>query len=165
MAYGRYPPQGLGSLASTASVAGRAIYYRSTNQTISTGVTTIVDFATQTTDALTKGSVTTGASWRYTASEDVDLIVSAGVLWATATWAYVNSAPQLQIFVDGVSYALAKELPGQNSGAAAPFMGRSVPIRLAASSYFDVRVLQSDGTNRDVLATASSAVHILELSS
>ena len=83
---------------------GMSSHYSSTvQQAISPGggTYTLIDFDTEITDTLNKGSITTGASFRYTSNESQNILVNWGLLTVSLNWNYANSYMATRLFLNG----------------------------------------------------------------
>jgi hypothetical protein len=129
--------------SSTSSVV--AYFMTNAGQSISDSTTTIVDFEDQKYD--THSLVTTGASWKFTASSAGYYAVKAGILFTGSTaWAKAEQGI-LSAYVDGALFChldYRMEFISGGTSVAMDLSGTTV-INLAASSYVDIRIYQGTG--------------------
>jgi hypothetical protein len=118
-----------------------ARYTSTAAQTVTTGNTTIIDFATKVTDS--HAAVTTGASFKFTAPTHgqyrVNSRITAG---GTGTSGYLT----LQIFKNGSLYSKGKAEVPLNAGSQA--VAVDDVVELNAGDYVDVRLDNPTGANR-----------------
>lgn len=134
--------QGPAQIQAATIVAAR--YETAAGQSIPTASSTIVDFGTKTFD--TTGSVTTGASWKFTAPGPGIYSVSAMIMFTnTGTWADSENLV-LQLFKGGtvVSNIAYKMSFGTASVVFIDAQGTDL-ISLLAGEYIDIRVTQNSG--------------------
>lgn len=128
--------------ADTRVVAAR--YTTNAGQSISNATITIVDFEDKTFD--THGAVTTGASWKFTASSTGYFKIHAAVLLSsTTTWGDTESG-DLYLYKNGVLYSIMDRKDNYTSGSSV-FMqlGGSDIAYLNAGDYVDIRLYQNSG--------------------
>ncbi len=131
-----------------------ARYSTNAGQSFTTAVTTIVNLEDVTFDPW--GTVTVGASWKFTAPAGGFYQVSVLVEFATTVnWA-VGERAQLQLFKNGTLYALldAQENNGATTHNVA-LQGDDV-IQLIAGDTIDVRVTQASGAALALVATTEN---------
>jgi len=123
-----------------------AYYMTNAGQSISDTTLTIVDFEDQKHD--TGSLVTTGASWKFTASTAGYYGVKAGIQFAASlSWAKAEYG-RLSVYKDGTLYChldYRDELISGGTAVTMPLHGMTV-VYLAASSYIDVRVYHNAGS-------------------
>lgn len=147
---------GPAQIAPTETVAAR--YSSTAGQSISTGTTTIIDFATK--DFDTHGAVTTGASWKFTAPIAGKYRVSSYVLFASASFTATNSvALDIHKNGSGSTDRFFAKSSVEVSATMVPATYGTTMINLAAGDYIDVRVLQDSGGSRS-LSTLGTAVWV-----
>lgn len=125
----------------SAEPNGSAVYVTSPSQSIPNGTYTVIDFNSQEEDSLQKGVVTTGASWRYTATKRV--VLSVHVLMATdGTKVYgVDSGHFIQARVNGaeIAAALVGRYNTKTAGTYRVECVGSASVTLDVGDYFDIR--------------------------
>ena len=137
---------GPAQIAASETVA--AVYQISAstgNGSVADNATEIIDYDTRVLD--THGAVTTGASWKFTAPISGLYTVSANLSWANTT-NLVNGI--LAVYKSAAQYSwLQQNLQLGLSG--------SVPVRLLAGEYVDIRAFQDDSASasRSLETTAS----------
>jgi hypothetical protein len=137
------------SIAATETIKAR--YTSTSGQSISNGVTVIVDFPTKSSDS--HGSVTTGASWKFSPSSPGTFSVKAAIIYASGSFA-AGSAPSLYLYKNGSFYSTL-----QMKQVDATFTGRqglsgSDEIELQVGDYIDVRTSHSESSARSLTTTA-----------
>jgi hypothetical protein len=143
-----------------------AIYGDGASQSIGAS-STILDFRTKYTDST--ASVTTGASWNFTAPETGYYNIS-GTVSVDITTAFNGTTERLFVnaFVDGNVYSplgtveqiLAMDTP--ESGTFHKYYPFGRTIYLEKGQVFDVRAYQESGSNHNFLARS---IHIVKLAS
>lgn len=128
-------------IAASESVSAR---YYATGSTSTTNATpTIINFDGKTKDS--HGSVTTGASWKFTSQSPGEFLISTCVGFA------VNSTGQrlIQIYKNGSFVAnLGKTTTA--SGSFEEIVTGMTKVSLLAGDYIDVRAYQTSGGNLNV---------------
>lgn len=143
---------GPAQIAASDTVAAR--YTTAAGQNIVNNTTAaIVDFGTKAHDYT--NSVTTGASWKFTAP--ISGLYSVKVLCqlSYSTTSAVSAQFNLRLYKNGSNYSdiAARDYDvGNNSQAVA---AGSDEIRLLAGDYIDVRAVQNTGADRALTASAS----------
>ena len=134
----------VGPSAITASETVCAVYKTAVNQSVANTTFTIVNFGTKEDDS--HDSVTTGASWKFTAPIAGRYDVSAKILFNGATSAATGSY-LLMLYKNGSQVA---ELARVNGTGGLNFFGPngSRIINLNAGDYIDVRAFQDSGGAR-----------------
>lgn len=126
-----------------------ARYKSAAGQSIPNNTYTIINFGTQ--DFDTYGLVTTGASWKFTATSARWFRVSSHVRFSTAMNA-VNVA--FKIFKNGSAGPALADYPTDNSsGGRGDLVGGTI-IQLNATEYFDIRVVHNLGSSATLLPDA-----------
>lgn len=120
-----------------------AQYERTSVQTISTNTLTIVDFNSKVAD--TSGNVTTGASWKFTASVQGWYEVQPTVFYAASA----TGARDIELYKNGVLDRYVA-LEGNPSASFGVMLVGSTKIFLLAGDYIDVRTVQSSGGNLNI---------------
>lgn len=147
----------INSPAQLVQVSTIACSYSTTAaQSIANNTRSIIDFGTKDFDY--RGSVTTGASWKFTASESGLYEVNASMLWASANVWGTTEAMALTVHVDNNAtpsrYLYYNNgLTGGGSSVAFPMQG-TCRIRLIAGQYIDIRALQVCGSSLAMDSTA-----------
>jgi hypothetical protein len=120
-------------------------YNTAAGQSMANGAQTIVDFGTKVFD--TKGEVTTGASWKFTAAQTGYYRVDCNLLFtATTTWSE-SEVVELSIFKNAVQYSCIGRQNGRDFSALTEYMpvsGGDI-IYLVAGDYIDLRGNQGSG--------------------
>lgn len=130
----------------------RASYSSTSGQSIPNNTVTIVDFATRAVD--NQNSVTTGAAWKFTAKERMDLTVNAQLEWNVQA-AAANSIWALILYKNGVEVVVLDEKsPLVTSVTQRLALNGSYDIEVQAGDYIDIRVFQNDGGNRGFVTGA-----------
>lgn len=131
------------------NIVVNARYSTAAAQSISGSTTTIVDFGTKDFDfnsTSASDSVTTGASWKFTASVPGKYNVSAAIVWGSTTWTatayrrmmiYKNGSLHTVIYKDNAEGSPASALHGMNGGGL---------VNMVAGDYVDIRIDQNHGT-------------------
>lgn len=141
-----------GPSAIAASETIAASYTTNAGQTIATGTATIIDFEDRQHD--THGSVTTGASWKFTAQSSGIYAVKASMLFAAdADWTATETL-YLDLFKDGALYARLDFRTVEVSATSIHGLSGGADVNLVAGSYIDVRVTQSSGGNVSLDSTS-----------
>jgi hypothetical protein len=136
-----YKLSGPASIAASETVAAR--YSTNAAQSIPHNTITIVDFEDKTFD--THGSVTTGASWKFTALRSGIYEVMASILFnATAGWASGESI-QFYLHKNGIQHSVKYFSFQAANSDYAPAGSIADLVQLNAGDYIDIRVLQSNG--------------------
>lgn len=126
-----------------------AIAKRGTSQNINDASATIVDFATVESDSTS--SITTGASWKFTASRAMTISVSCSIQF---DFTLSSGTCQARLYKNGSEYARLSTLStaGASDGNLAP-SGTRV-LTLAAGDYIDIRAFQNSGGTLTITADA-----------
>lgn len=137
-----------GSPQVLASESVNARYTSASGQVVTTGNTTIIDFATKSYD--THNSVTTGASWKYTSPIAQKVAVSSIIIFGGASggdYIYLLLYKNNTLYSKGLSTAPIN----------ASFQGLYFydEIELNAGDYIDIRAFNNTGGNRSLTVTAS----------
>ncbi len=136
-------------------VVARAILGTGTAPTLTTAVTTIINYTTIQYD--TAGAITTGVAWTFTAPIAGYYNVSAAVQIDLSTaWANGELA-QLALFKNGGSHAVLAANNDVNSATVAVFvnLAGATIVQLAARDYIDIRVTQNSGGTRTIYVPSS----------
>lgn len=145
---------GPSQIASSEFVGAK--YTSSSGQSIPSAVRTIVDFATKEYD--THNSVTTGASWKFTAPISGTYRVSYSSTFASASWVNGNLVlPELRkggSIIHG--YDIVIQSSFTNSYTVFPLV---TTVRLLAGEYIDATLNQNTGSSKSLVNT-SLANHI-----
>jgi hypothetical protein len=124
-----------------------------TAQSFASGVEEIVDFDTIDFDFLAQ--ITTGAAWKFTAARTghyrVDVVVT---LASSAGWVD-GEAARLQLYKDGVAYAILDRKDNQGTTGLVT-VGGSTVVQLDATHYIDVQLYQESG---GAIALQASALY------
>jgi hypothetical protein len=140
-------------ISATEKVLAR--YTSTSATTVTTGNTTIVDFATKVTD--THAAVTTGASWKFTAPIAGSYRVTSRIVaGGTGTTGYLT----LQIFKNGSLYSKGPaEIPA-NAGSQSVFVDDEV--EMVAGDYIDIRMDNPTGANRATSTVAGEQYVVVQ---
>lgn len=138
------------TIAASESVNCR--YTSTAGQTINASSNAVIDFGTKDYDS--HGCVTTGASWKFTASEPGKYRVTPHVEVAS-----VASGKMLTMYLRKNGSVFSELDRFSTSAADNHVLKGSDTIRLLAGEYIDIRVDNGDTTNRS-LATSSYSVAI-----
>lgn len=134
--------RGSNQIAASTTIAAR--YKTAAGQSLPNGTVTVIDFGTKDYDY--RGSVTTGSSWRFVATEpglyevEANTYLSSGAAWA------VGEEANLIIYKGGAQYSYLDTVPTVISHSQAIPMGGSDKVRLLAGEYIDIRVQHNVGT-------------------
>jgi hypothetical protein len=139
--------QGPSQILASADVSAR--YKTSAGQSIAGSTATIIDFGTKDYDS--NGSITTGASWKFTAPVAGIYEVSTAVLFNTASFTGTNSI-ELRLFKNGSLYSIVDRLTINSTATTYFGTSGSGKIRLIAGDYIDIRVQHTEGSNRSLYA-------------
>lgn len=119
-----------------------AEYSRNSVQTIPDTTLTIVNFDDQ--DRDTFASVTTGASWKFTAPITGDYRAQGFIWWA----GNVTGSRDLQLYKNGSLY---RYMQNESRAVSTPFgQNGEVVLHLVAGDYIDFRVQQTSGGNLNI---------------
>jgi len=132
---------GPATIAASETITAR---YRTTaGQSMGHGATTLINFGTKDWDS--HGSVTTGASWKFTAPSAGKFQVSVSSSLASGGGWGVGEALQLDIFKNGVadSVLFFKRTESANTNSISAF--GSQQVSLLAGDYIDIRLYQDSG--------------------
>ena len=142
---------GPSAIAASESVVAR--YQTSASQSIPNNTSTVVDFGTKVLDS--HGSVTTGASWKFTAPVSGIYAVSSQITFTgTNNWAS-GEYKELSIAVNGSNVSIFHEyMTGSTSNELTLIQGSGI-VRLNEGDYINIAIRQGSGA---ALALQSSAV-------
>ena len=134
-----FPPQGSGGGWSNSGGAAR--YGVSIAQTPTVSVWNVVDFASQKTDDATKGSVTTGSGWKYTAQDAGNRLVAVSIITdalasASTDW-FAVAVFKNGTLLETLGYAYPDQVTQRMS------LEGAMVVSMAPSDYIDVRVYPS----------------------
>ena len=143
---------------------GVSSHYLSSNQAITTGAAQVVDFDTEISNSLTRGEITTGASWRYTANQNVTVLATWGFLTPFQAWDYVNSFMQVRMYLNGTEVGtIARGHTGQTSLSTNVAGTASFAVVMSSGDYIDFRANHGDTVSRNIGGDEYTAVQITEL--
>jgi hypothetical protein len=119
-------------------------YVTTSGQSIPDSTETVVDFDTMDYDA--GGNVTTGSSWKFTASEAAAFRIYAHIFWSQAFSFSAGQSVQLSLYKNGSYYSNLDifEIP-LNGPQYVPLRG-SDSIDLLPGDYIDIRAYQNTGS-------------------
>lgn len=139
--------QGPAQIAASESINAR--YTTAAAQTISTATVSIVDFGTKVFESH-GSSVTTGASWKFTAPANGTYSVSARVLFDSYAWT-AGQKVNLALYKNGTYYANLDRNPVTASVTyLLGLQGGSAQVKLLAGEYIDIRVDHDRGSNTNL---------------
>jgi hypothetical protein len=144
---------GPSAIAATESV--NAVYTTAAGQSIANNTTTIIDFGTKEID--THGSVTTGASWKFTAQSSGTYEAALFVqLTATAGWG-VAEAATIDMYKGGVVAArMSGHITQAANGELIFLAGPTRQLKLLAGEYIDFRIYHLNGAAVTLNTSASN---------
>lgn len=155
--------------SSSAAAAGRdkgtliCRYKTAAGQTLTNATFVLIDFGTKDPGVTTaNGTVTTGASWKYTSSVAQNVMVNVNFRVARFS-AIVNYA--VAIYLNGtLSTYLDDTYFAGGNGDLGRTINANACIPLAINDYIDIRVYQDSGTNRALTAAAEeNFIEIIEV--
>lgn len=141
---------GPSQIAASESVNAR--YTTAAGQSIANAATPIIDFGTKDFDS--HGSVTTGASWKFTCPSAGKYSVAAHILYNNGSSFTANTLANLRIYKNGVEVSRV----GQGIGATAlQYVGVSITdtISCVAGDYLDVRTDHGESAARLLIGAAT----------
>lgn len=142
---------GPAQIAASETVAAK--YSTAAGQSIANAASPIVDFGTKIYDYT--GSVTTGASWKFTAPISGLYSVKALLTFASATFTSSN-ATFINVFKGGVDDGILNYRRSDATNASGlPSMNGATEIRLLAGEYLDVRVTHQEAAARSLFSNAT----------
>jgi hypothetical protein len=139
--------QGPAQIAASESVS--ASYSTNTAQSISTGSPTIVNF--EDLDYDSHGSVTTGASWKFTAPISGEYEVIGAIMYDDAALT-VDDKFSLSVYKNGSEH---RNLEYKEITATVTQYARikgSIKVKLLAGDYIDLRTFQNSGSSKTLIA-------------
>jgi hypothetical protein len=146
---------GPSAIAASESVYAR--YTASGATSVTNGGTTIIDFASKDFDS--HGSVTTGASWKFTAPVSGVFNVSASVAMSNASWTAGNDW-SINVYKNGSNHQRIFYYVEQATFAnAQPSGSGSTLVRLNAGDYVDIRCTNT-GTTANTLTGTNVGISI-----
>ena len=146
---------GPSTIVASETVAAR--YTASGATSITSGGTVIVDFATK--DFDTHGTVTTGASWKFTAPVSGIYNVAASVAMSNASWSAGNDW-SINVYKNGSNHQRVFYYVEQATFAnAQPSGSGSVLVKMVAGDYVDIRCTNT-GTTANTLTGTNVGVSI-----
>jgi hypothetical protein len=129
-------------------------YSTTAGQSIPDSTQTIVDFDTVTFDA---GSlVTTGASWKFTASETASYRISIFISWSQSFSFTTGQYTQASLYKNGTFYSTLDISQAFLTGTQYLTLNGSDSINLTSGDYIDVRVYQNTGSSVNLDTSAGS---------
>lgn len=140
-----------------ASESVNAVYTTAAGQSIPNASVTIINFDTKETDS--HNSVTTGASWKFTAPMSGKYLISSITQYASAT--YNNGTIfQSDLYKNGVVVAnLGYFVMPNVTTNLRPYLSGSRIVQLLAGEYIDIRTFQNNG-GASVLLNSSQYNHL-----
>lgn len=146
------------TISATARLSAR--YTTAVGQSIpNTATNTIVDFGTKDWDDF--GSVTTGASWRFTANIAGDYNIYVMTHYSTSAWTAGNAAYG-NIFKNGSAYCTFDDPPiWASTTDAVPVKGKC-KVRMNADDYIDIQIANTRTAGATTLTT-SAALNYVEI--
>jgi hypothetical protein len=151
--------QGPAQIAASTKILAR--YYSTAGQAIANAATPIIDFGTKSFD--NTGSVTTGASWKFTAQKYDFYKVNGTIAYASASFT-ANTAVKLYLYKNGSLYSyLAQE---KIDAALTTFrIATGVDtIELNSGDYIDIRTSHDESASRSLGTTAGTVFVNIESS-
>jgi hypothetical protein len=123
----------------------------------------IVNFSTASID--TKGEVTTGAAWKFTAQEAGYYRVDASLLLSSSTAWQSGEVYLLSVYKNGSVYQrfARTEIMVSSFNHTANFCGGSAIVQLDAGDYIDIRAFQNSDVAIAVQATEYSSLNIEQI--
>lgn len=97
------------------------------------------------------GTVTTGASWKFTADDQGTYDIDTAALYASATFTATN-ATRLHVYKNGSIEASLQRIPIDVTAAQQPHVQGSLSVRLLPGDYVDIRTNHDEGTDRSLVA-------------
>jgi hypothetical protein len=140
---------GPSAIAATESV--NASYGTAAAQSIPTATTTIVDFGTKNFDS--HGSVTTGASWKFTAQTSGTYLINGVISYSIGSTTAVPIAT-LFVFKNGVQTGSGSAYNGTTTSGTFVGVTVSETLKLNAGDYIDLRAYQTTGSSKVLTAFA-----------
>lgn len=129
-------------------------YNTAAGQSIPNNTETILDFGTKVYD--THGSVTTGASWKFTAPVSGLYSVQSLGTWAAASWT-VNQITRMSLYKNGALYRrLASQQAGNTLSHQLNPCAGSTTLQMNAGDYIYITAYQNQGGAVSMLASADS---------
>jgi hypothetical protein len=128
-------------VAASEKVAAR--YSTAAGQSISTGSTTIIDFGASSFD--THGSVTTGASWKFTAQRPDYYTVAAVVALAGNSGLAAGESVDLYLYKNGAAYSRFATATTWQGNTTTQSLSGTDGVQLNAGEYIDIRINQGSG--------------------
>lgn len=135
--------QGPTTLSLTDTTAAR--YSTTSGQSIANGTTAIVNFDILTYDR--QGSVTIGASWKFTANNPGIYSVSARLTYNSQAFT-INLGELMYIYKNGVLYSVLGFAGNMATGSYYVGITGYDEIQLVAGDYIDIRTSHSESTAR-----------------
>ncbi len=149
-------------LGTPAPIANAARYSSNAGQSFTNGLTTIVNFEDIVFDPMS--SVTVGAAWKFTASEDGYYQVSALVEFAATTNWVVGERARIELFKNGVLYSGLDATENHGATSHKVILQGDDVVWLADTEYIDVRLTQSSGAALALVATnANNHVNVVRV--
>lgn len=125
-----------GPSAIAASETVKARYATGAGQSISAATTTIIDYGTKSYDS--HNSVTTGASWKFTAPIAGTYSINACIYTGSPSWV-AGASIEFLLYKNGTLYsALDAERPHENMSRRF-FLNGATTVELVAGDYIDIR--------------------------
>lgn len=138
-----------GPAQTPASTSISASYSTNTAQSIPTGVVTIINFDDLDYDSI--GSVSTGASWKFTAPISGEYEVIGAIMYSEAVFS-VDDKVVLSLYKNGGEY---RNLEYREITATVTQYVRikgSAKVKLLAGEYVDLRTFQNSGSSKTLIA-------------
>ena len=129
---------------------GHARYHMTgTPSAIANGTETVVDFATKTHGVLTRGAVTTGSGWKYTASAKVLLEIQVRVQFGIVVWDFDHNNIRMTVFVDGSEDTRLRDWHAKEASTSGLWLGLegSTKLALEPGDEVDIRVRHNNSNN------------------
>jgi hypothetical protein len=129
--------------------AVKARYQTDAGQSLTTGVSAIINFEDKTFDDF--GTVTTGGSWKFTAPKTGYYRVSSSILFNnSATWS-LDEPLALYLNKNGTLYATLMQYAAAGSVTSNLGLNGSTIVRLNKGDYIHLSLLQSSGSTLSIL--------------
>ena len=140
------------STAGTNQIAAR--YSTAAGQSIANGGSAaIIDFGTKVFDST--GAVTTGASWKFTASVSGIYRISASIVFTSGGGWTNGEEAELSIFKNNVSNTFLYLYTASATHTSRVSLNGTATVSLNAGDYIDVRVYQGSGAALTLLNSAA----------
>jgi hypothetical protein len=139
-------------------------YYAGSSVSLPTGTPTLINFNTSLLNTFTVDPVTTGPSWKFTASSTGVYLVSIALRYdpSGGAWAATNQV-DARLYKNGSFFQNMTFVQAMGAGSFNIGLASTTPVFLTAGEYIDVRAFQNSGVTQQILSGDYSFISVIKL--